>query len=938
MKLRHAAAPLLVVALAACAEAPRKPTPTISSITKQKPDEDKVQVVPSEDVAADPKKAVENYQKLLALHPDARTRAEALRRIADLGLQTQDAAGNTDTAAIQRSIGIYQKLLQEQPGDPGNDRVLYQMARAYQGIGDTDRALQTLRRLEHDFPNSAVIADTHFRSGEMLYNLGRFPEAEQEYRATLPFGGDSPFYEPAQYKLGWSLFKQQRYPEDLVVFLQILKRVLPAGALDDTKAALAQVAPAKSDMARDALHVVGLSFSELGGGRSVQEFFAHHGPEPEFYPLIYNALGEQFLEKRRYTDAANTYAAFVAAHAASPLAPGFQAHVIQVYRDGGFGDQVVREKQRYVALYEPSAAYWNGRPPTPEVMTALRQDLEDLGKFYQARAQATVKKDPAQAAAAQPDFIAAASWYRKIIDIYPNDPQLADVNLLYADSLYDGGKTREAAEQYMTVAYGRGNTPRAPEAANAAVQAYQRLAKEVPPAERPAVLRESVAASAKLADTFPNHPEVAPVLTRAAEDLLEIKDLDQAVAVANRVLQLKPPPPTALRGQALGVVADSRFALGNYPEAETAYGALLQQTPAADPKRKAVVEQLAASIYKQGEAARTAGDLRAAAGHFLRVGTVVPDASIRPNADYDGATALISLQDWPAAEQALEGFRSRYPTNPLAADADKQLASAYQKDNKPALAAAAYQRIAARPGESAETQREAGWLAAKLSDDAHLPGTAAAYETYVNHNPLPADRAIFARQRLVEFARDSGDSKRYVYWLNATVAADNGPGANADSKAQAAKANLELGRMAATDARNVRLRLPLKDSLAARKRAMESAVQILNRAAGYGFAETTTAATFELGLIYQDFGKALRDSERPPKLKAEEREQYDLLLEEQATPFDDQAVHAYEANLERLKQGLWNDAIRRSADALAALAPAKYGKREQRPEIYETLP
>ncbi|MDB5985758.1 MAG: hypothetical protein JWR16_811 [Nevskia sp.] len=938
MKSRYVAAPLLLAALASCSSEPqRKSGPSIRTLTKQQaPAADKLPVVPSEQVAADPQKAVENYQKLLALHPDQKTRSEALRRIADLGVQTQDSAGNPDAAALQRSIGIYQKLLQEQPNDPNNDRVLYQMARAYQNGGDVERALQTLQRLEQQYPNSTVIADAHFRGGEMLYQLNRFPESEKEYRAGMVFGLGSPFYEPAQYKLGWSLYKQQRYAEDITVFFDILTRLLPPGELENTKASLAQVAPGKVDMAHDSLRVVALSFAELGGGKGIRDYFARRGAEPAFYPLVYNALGELFLEKRRYTDAANAYAAFVQAHSSSPLAPTFQTRVIGAFEQGGFSDQVVAEKERYVNLYSPGAAYWSGRTPSDDVIVAVRNDLEDLGRHYQARAQGEKQKD---ANAARNDFSAAANWYSKIIALYPNDPKLPEVNLLLADSLYDGGRTREAAEQYMNTAYSRGNHPKAAEAGYAAVQAYQRLATEVQAAERPAVLRNSVAATTKLADTFPTHPQVASALTRAAQDLLELKDYDNAVAMAKRVLQVNPPPSPELRGQALGVVADAGFARGDYAGSEAAYSSLLQQTAPGSAQRKVVVEQLAASIYKQGEAARKAGDLRAAANHFLRIGNVVPDASIRPNADYDGATALVALQDWPAAEQALEAYRARYPNNPLSADADKQLAAAYQKDNKPAQAAAAYQRIAAQQTESPDTRREAAWLTAKLYDGAHQPAqAAAAYESYLSSYPQPPDRAMEARQHLADYALSINDRTRYAFWLNAIVGTDSGGAANSPYRLQAAQAVLELGRIAAADARRLQLSLPINKSLPVRKQATETAVQYLTRAAGYGFAETTTAATYELGTVYQDFGKALRDSERPHNLGAAEREQYDLLLEEQATPFDDQAIHAHEGNLERVKQGLWNEWIRKSVDALAVLAPVKYAKRELRQETYETLP
>jgi outer membrane protein assembly factor BamD (BamD/ComL family) len=565
-------------------------------------------------------------------------------------------------------------------------------------------------------------------------------------------------------------------------------------------------------------------------------------------------------------------------------------------------------------------------------MTELRKDLEDLGRHYQARAQT----NPATNGA---DFITAAGWYRRILDLYPADPKLPEINLLYADALFDGGRTADAAEQYLKTAYGYGDHPKAQEAAYAAIQAYQRLGREVSAAERPAALRQSVDASLKLADTFPQHPKWAAVLTQAATDLYEIKQLDEAITVADRVLKANPPAAAELRRTALGVVADSRFAQANYPLAEVAYTDLLALVPPGDPQHKLVTEQLAASIYKQGEAARDGGDLRAAADTFLRVGRVTPDASIRPNADYDAAAAYMALKDWPQAETTLEGFRTRFPQNALIADADKKLALAYESDNKPFQAAAAYTRIAQRPSESVDTRREAAWLAGKLYDQARQPQLASvAYKYYVGNFPQPLDRAQDGRRRIADIAKDGGDHSAYLLWLGELVAADTAVGRDSTdkSKRMAAQASLEIGLAGAESARQLRLTLPIAKSLPARKAATEAAIAALIRAAGYGYIDPSTAATYELGVVYRDLSRALMDSERP-NLKGDELEQYNLLLEEQANPFDEKAIQTHEANLQRLKQGLWNDYIRKSAMALAELSPAKYGKRELREDSYDTL-
>lgn len=935
----------LSVALTACGPKanlrPQDKSPEIRTLTKQKqPDRNKLAIVLSDPVAPDPEKALENYRAILELEPDDTTRQEAMRRLADLQVQTDDATGGNENSQklLADSILTYQQLLKETPDDPRNDRVLYQLARAYQNSAQPEKSVETLTTLTEKFPSSKLNGDAHFRRAELLFRLTNYPEAEREYRYVMDLGAATPFFEPAQYKYGWSLFKQSRFDDALPVFFAILDRELPPGELNDVEAALKAVEKGKADLAKDSLRVTSLAFAIKGGGPAVNQYFASN-PEPRFYPLIYNALGEMLLDKRRFTDAAGTFAAFIERHPTHPSSPQFQARVIEVYRDGGFNDLVVREKERYVNTYAPGLAYWSSRAPTAEVMTALRSHLEDLAKHYQALAQQGSKVPQVNQAEVQAAFLAAAGWYRRILDIYPEDSKAPEINYLLAETLEDGGKPLDAANEFTKTAYGYNMHARSLDAGYAAVLAYHKNAEAQPAASRAAALKQAVAASIKLADEFPTHPQAVTALTRAAQDLYELKDA-QAITVAQRVLSYTPAPTPEQRRIVQGVLGDSYFAQGDFPRAEVAYADLLKLTPVNDAARAQVVEQLAASIYKQAEAARAEGKLRAAADGFLRVGRVTPEAAIRQTADYDAGAALIGLSAWSEATAVLEAFRGRYPTSPLLTDVDKKLAIAYVKDNKPIQAADAYRRIAARTTETAEVRQDAAWQAAKLFDDAgRLPDAVKAYEFYVASFPLPLDRAVDARRRIADIYQAQGDGQRYLFWLRELIAADDAAGRNRSerSKSLAAQAALDVGRISAADAARIRLSAPVERSLPQRKSAVEAAIAALEKAAAYGYADITTAATYELGSVYQSFAKALMDSERPKNLGAEEIEQYNILLEEQALPFEEKAIGAHEGNLKRIGQGVYDDSIARSVVALGVLSPAKYGKREVGGESYDTL-
>ncbi|WP_299695885.1 tetratricopeptide repeat protein [Hydrocarboniphaga sp.] len=894
----------------------------------------------SDAVPTDIPAAITHYDRILELpNVDPELRAEAMRRTAYLRVQRADG-GEFDAREVRRAIAIYNQLLKESPNDPGNDRTLYQLARAYQLVNETDNSIAQLQDLGRRYPHSAMTGDGVFRVAELLYSRERYAEAESNYRTVLNLGSDTPYFQPAEYKYGWAIYQQGHYPQALPVFLGILDRELPQGDIADPAHAFDGVSRRRVEVAQDSLRVASLSFAALGGGPALNDYFAKSG-EPRYSTLLYNSVGNRLLEKQRYTDAAGVYTAFVERHPGSERAPDFQAQVIAAYKQGGFNDLVLQAKETYATRYAPGSPYWSSAgssAPRPEILAQVRTHMDDIAHHYQAFAQSTPISD---AAKRRERFLTAANWYQRTLELFPNDPKAADLNLLYADALYDGGQTQLAAQQYANTAYNRPGFAKAPEAAYASVQAYQRLATETQGAGHDAALRESVNSSLKLADTFASHPQWSTTLTRASQDLYALNDHEQAITVANRVLGSGQPLSNELRRQNLAVVADAQFAKKQYPEAEAAYVELLKVMPADAPERSIAVDQLAASVYKQAEKARDAGDLNTAAASFLRVGKVAPQSAIRVNADYDAASAYYELKNWPATEATLEDFRSRYPQHALAADVDKRLASAYEKDSKPHQAADVYTRVARRPSETVDTRREAAWAAATLYDTSKQPAMSSqAYEFYLTTFTPSLDRGMQARRRLADIARDDlHDTARYERYLSEIVVADRNAGSarNDASKLMAAQANLEIGRGQAQTARQLALSQPLEKSLAARKSATDAAVASLSSAAGYGYADVTTAATYELGTVYRDFGKAILDSARPANLKGEPLEQYKLLLEEQANPFEEKAIETYEANLGRMKQGLWNDWIHRSANALVELAPAKYGKHDQRETIYDSL-
>ncbi len=54
-------------------------------------------------------------------------------------------------------------------------------------------------------------------------------------------------------------------------------------------------------------------------------------------------------------------------------------------------------------------------------------------------------------------------------------------------------------------------------------------------------------------------------------------------------------------------------------------------------------------------------------------------------------------------------------------------------------------------------------------------------------------------------------------------------------------------------------------------------------------------------------------------------------------PFEEQAIKAHELNAARAKDGVYDDSVRKSFQALAELKPARYGKTEMTQDVVASL-
>jgi cellulose synthase operon protein C len=561
----------------------------------------------------------------------------------------------------------------------------------------------------------------------------------------------------------------------------------------------------------------------------------------------------------------------------------------------------------------------------------LKTNLKDVATYFHATAQKSKRPE---------DYQEAARWYRDYLKSFPDDPDSAATNYLLAETLFESHQYVDAATEYERTAYDYPRNDKSATAGYAALVSYQKAEEALSGSAQVEWHKKATDAGVKFAQTFPEHPDSPGVLTRAAEEIFAQKDLPRAITVSQAILARQPPVEVAKQRIAWTIIAQSHFDQGEFDKAEPAFLKARELVGADDKMRSDLTERLATTVYKEGEAKQKAGDSAGAVEDYLRVARVAPDSKVRSTAQYDAAAQLINLKQWDRAIGVLEDFRRQFPGNALGADVTRKLAVAYSEANRPAQAAAEFERIAANPSEDRKVQREALMQSADLYAKANDTAKATAMlEKFVAANPAPVSDAEEARQRLADYAGKSADTTRQTYWYHEIIKADSQAGAQRTDRTHflAAKAQLALAQPARDAFRAVHLTASRKKSRGAKRKALEEAMNGYKRAAEYQVAEVTTAATYEMAELYRTLAHDVMSSDRPKNLKGDALEEYNSLLEEQVFPFEEEAIKAHEINTARAKDGVYDEWVQKSFKVLAELKPARYGKTELTQDVDATL-
>jgi TolA-binding protein len=222
--------------------------------------------------------ALDDLKAVFKAEPTGMERADALyvRGLCENGLQRH-----------QEAIDTFEEILQEVADYPAADRVMYELAWAYDDAKQRGKAIAAFGRLADAHPDSPLAGECLFRIGEANYKDKKYADAATWYAEAAAKPGDSSTREKALHKLGWSRFQLREFDPARAAWQKELDQ-FPTGAL-----------------ANDARVMVAETLFQQGEFAQAQEAFAKprdadrkaSTPQLQALALLHAAQAASHLEK-----------------------------------------------------------------------------------------------------------------------------------------------------------------------------------------------------------------------------------------------------------------------------------------------------------------------------------------------------------------------------------------------------------------------------------------------------------------------------------------------------------------------------------------------------------------------------------------------------------------------------------------------------------------
>ena len=586
------------------------------------------------------------------------------------------------------SIAVYQQLITHFPAYKLNDAAYYLLGYCLEKQNDFDNGQVAYKTLIARYPKSKFVTEAWVRIGEYYFDAyndaGALAKALEAYEAAVK-DKESPLYDKALYKLGWTYYKMDRFDEAVARFLALADYYEAQKREPGTEAG--------GDLRNEALQYAAISLADEKWGSldRAKATFAKLGPRP-YEAEVYKKMGDVFFDQTRHSEAVAAYQLALAKDPLMDDAPFVQQRIVEAYERDRKLDEAFKESEKLASAYGPGTAWYEKHKRNPDFITQVQTLAEKslYGSAVYHHQQALALKQQGKLDQAKSAFEIAARAYAAYLVRYPRSKNAYEVQFFAAECQYNSLQFAAAAKNYDSIRDSTADTRYAKDAAFNAVLAWQKLLEQlqrekklavypvlrskdrpegetVKPIPLAEVEKHFIAASDAYVAAYGKEDKAAGVAYKAAELYYAHNDFPEA---RNRFeVIINAYPRNEVAKFATNLIVESYLVDKNWKAVEEVSARLAQNTSVIDPKSdlyKDLNKFKLAGRFKLADELMAKGDFDQAAKKYIELVDEDPKNEFADKALNNAAVAYENTRRFESALKLYERIFREYPNSKLA--------------------------------------------------------------------------------------------------------------------------------------------------------------------------------------------------------------------------------------------------------------------------------
>ncbi len=691
-------------------------------------------------------KGIRDLEAFIRNHPDSRVLDKVVFRLAELYLEkaeenyqlAQERYGEQlelyDEGKIaelpeepkkdySRSIALYQYIIDNFPNSPLLDDAMYNIAYLTEETGQREDALALYEKFAEMFPDSRYMPEVLMRQAEYYFNppVNQIERAIEIYKRILAFT-DSPRYDEALYRLGWSYYRLNDYPKAISYFTMLADDIEEARKFDPynriTNPALKE----------ESVEYIGISFLDFSGVDGVADYLEKIGGREYGFDIL-KKMGDAYLEvKEEYDMAVEAYETILRMYPYAKDAPLIQAKIAEAYRKMGNDQKTYLARKALFQNYREGSDWW--QRVDDEAARKRARDLAELAM----RANINLLVQTANETGDENLYYQAVEDSREYLKYFPQDTNAVKIHwnmALILDTRLNMPKS--AFDEYIQISNRYWDTKFQKDAATNAIAIAQDLAtadtverEEVMPLALSEIKEKAMQDSSELRQSLQLEPiplsEGEIMLTQAIDNFIKLfpfdDDTPERLSQAGSIYYnknhfvdalkyfktlLKHFPEHPLAEYAEYLVMESYFGKLDYKSVEIVARRLRQK--ANNPEYAAKANQrLAEAIFLQAENLADLEKHFRAAEEYRRVAEEVPDAEFADLALFNAGLEYDRAREYGLAVEVYATLTQRFPQSQYYISALNNMALDYGELKDYTNAALTFERLAEEDPDSAKAE------------------------------------------------------------------------------------------------------------------------------------------------------------------------------------------------------------------------------------------